>query len=136
MVANTNRRVTKAFRITEPITQPIYVAFFTLAGLTLQLGILMQVGLIGAGYVLARAAGKIAGCYLGAKLGKAPDSVRRYLGLGMLPQAGVAIGLVLTVRQRFPEAGLKLSTIVMAGVLFYEISGPLFAKLLYKSPEK
>jgi len=136
VVANTNRRVTKVFSITEPITQPIYVAFFTLAGLTLQLGILLQVGLIGAGYVLARAAGKIAGCYLGARLGKAPGSVRRYLGLGMLPQAGVAIGLALTVRQRFPEAGLKLSTIVMAGVLFYEISGPLFAKIaIQKSGE-
>ena len=54
----------------------------------------------------------------------------------MLPQAGVAIGLALTVRQKFPEAGLKLSTIVMAGVLFYEISGPLFAKIaIQKSGE-
>jgi len=128
-VANTNRRVTKVFSIIEPITQPIYVAFFTLAGLTLRLGILPQVGLVGAGYVLARAAGKMAGCYFGAKLGKAPGNVQRYLGLGMLPQAGVAIGLALTVRQRFPGIGLELSTIVMAGVVFYEILGPLFAKL-------
>ena len=136
VIANTNRRVTKVFSIIEPITQPIYVAFFTLAGLTLQLDILPQVGLVGAGYVLARAAGKMAGCYFGARLGKAPDNVQRYLGLGMLPQAGVAIGLALTVRQRFPDIGLKLSTIVMAGVVFYEVLGPLFAKLaIQKSGE-
>ena len=136
VTANTNRRVTRVFSITEPITQPIYVAFFALAGLTLQLDIMPQVGLIGAGYVLARAAGKMAGCYFGARLGKASDNVQRYLGLGMLPQAGVAIGLALTVRQRFPDIGLKLSTIVMAGVVFYEILGPLFAKLaIQKSGE-
>jgi Kef-type K+ transport system membrane component KefB len=136
VIANTNRRVTKVFRITEPITQPIYVAFFTLAGLTLQLDILPKVGLIGAGYVLARAAGKMAGCYFGARLGKAPGNVQKYLGLGMLPQAGVAIGLALTVRQRFPGIGLELSAIVMAGVIFYEILGPLFAKLaIQKSGE-
>ncbi|MDD4708426.1 MAG: cation:proton antiporter [Firmicutes bacterium] len=136
VIANTNRRVTKVFSIIEPITQPIYVAFFTLAGLTLQLDILPQVGLVGAGYVLARAAGKMAGCYFGARLGNAPGNVKRYLGLGMLPQAGVAIGLALTVRQMFPDIGLKLSTIVMAGVVFYEILGPLFAKLaIQKSGE-
>ncbi|MDD3299122.1 MAG: cation:proton antiporter [Firmicutes bacterium] len=136
VIANTNRRVTKVFSIIEPITQPIYVAFFTLAGLTLQLDILPQVGLVGAGYVLARAAGKMAGCYFGARLGNAPGNVKRYLGLGMLPQAGVAIGLALTVRQRFPDIGLRLSTIVMAGVVFYEILGPLFAKLaIQKSGE-
>ncbi len=129
IIANTNSRVTKVFPVAEPITQPIYVAFFTLAGMTLQLDIIPQVGLIGAGYVLSRAAGKLAGCYFGARLGKAPDVVQKYLGLGMLPQAGVAIGLALTVKQHFPDIGLGLSTIVMSGVVFYEILGPLFAKI-------
>jgi Kef-type K+ transport system membrane component KefB len=130
ILANINyKRVTSVFSIAEPITQPIYVVFFTLAGMTLQLDIIPQVGLIGAGYVVARAAGKMAGCYYGARLGKAPDVVRKYMGLGMLPQAGVAIGLALIVKQQFPDIGLELSTIVMSGVVFYELLGPLFAKI-------
>lgn len=136
IIANANRKVTKVFSITEPITQTIYIVFFTLAGLTLQLDIIPQVGLVGLGYVLARAAGKMVGCYYGARLGNAPDTVQKYLGLGMLPQAGVAIGLALTVRQQFPDIGLELSTIVMSGVVFYEIVGPLFAKIaIQKSGE-
>ncbi len=129
IIANTNSKVTRAFSVAEPIAQPIYVAFFTLAGVTLQLDLIPRNGLIGAGYILARAAGKMAGCYMGARLSKAPDVVRKFLGLGMLPQAGVAIGLALIVQEHFPDIGLNVSAIVMSGVVFYEILGPFFAKI-------
>ncbi len=136
ILANTNSKVIKVFPITEHITPPLYVAFFTLAGLTLELDLIPKMGLTGTGYILARASGKMIGCNLGARLGKAPDVVRKYLGLGMLPQAGVAIGLAVLAQERFPVIGKNLSAIVLAGVVFYEILGPLFAKIAIQKAQE
>lgn len=62
-------------------------------------------------------------------MGKSPDVVRKYLGLGMLPQAGVSIGLAVIAQEHYPEIGNNLSAIVLSGVVFHEILGPLFAKI-------
>ena len=106
-----------------------YVLFFTLAGASLDLKILLSIGLVGLAYILSRAGGKFIGSYLGCKVTKADPKVTKFLGLALLPQGGISIGLSLIVRQQFPEYATAITTVIMFGVLVYEITGPIFAKI-------
>lgn len=128
-LVNMIRKSKRVFDSVGDFASPIYVLFFTLAGASLDLSILTSVGLMGIAYILARAGGKIGGAWLGAKSVKAPDAVRKYLGLGLLPQGGISIGLIVLVRQQLPQYAVAISTIIMFSVLIYEVSGPIFAKI-------
>lgn len=112
---------------------PVYILFFTLAGASLNLSTLKTVGLMGIAYVLARAGGKMFGAFFGAKSVKADPVISKYLGLALLPQGGISIGLIVLVRQQFPEYAVAISTIIMFSVLIYEVSGPVFAKFAIQS---
>ncbi len=122
---NSNR----VFSTVTEFISPIYILFFTLAGASLDLAVLSTVGLLGLGYILARSTGKILGAYLGAKVMKADPAVVKYLGLSLLPQGGISIGLSIIVRQELPEYSLAITTIIMFSVLVYEVSGPILAKI-------
>src|SRR5690554_742305 len=126
--SNLSARERTVFYLVENVEPPIYTLFFVFAGTQLQLGSLINIGLVGVGYVLARALGKVGGAYLGAKFSHAPASVRKYLGFALLPQAGVAIGLALIGGQQFPNLRELLVTVVLAAVVIHEIIGPLAAK--------
>lgn len=117
------------FKSIDRITLPIYVAFFTLSGAELDLGILRSVGIVGIGYIVARAAGKIVGAYLGAKLTNMPDTVQKYLGITLLPQAGVAIGLSIAAQSILPEYSSAIRTIVLSATFIYELIGPVLTKI-------
>ncbi|MFO7950904.1 MAG: hypothetical protein R6U36_11150 [Candidatus Fermentibacteraceae bacterium] len=94
------------------------------------LGLVMSAGFI-AGYILLRTAGKYWGALAGTWMGGAPAEVRNNVGLGLLPQAGVSIGLALTVSESagFSHHGpLILNTIIGSTVVF-ELSAPIAAKL-------
>ena len=85
-------------RIQEAVggfTPPIYVLFFVLVGARLKIELLPQMGMLGLLYIILRAVGKFGGAYLGAGISQAPEVVRKYLGLGLFSQAGVAVGLSL-----------------------------------------
>lgn len=125
LMHNSNR----VFTAINDFTTPIYLLFFTLAGASLNLGILIQVGALGVGYIISRATGKILGAYLGAKSVKADEVVVKYLGLALLPQGGISIGLSMIVRQELPQFSVAITTIIMFSVLVYEVSGPIFAKI-------
>ena len=83
----------------------IYVLFFTLVGARFQIRLLPAMGLLGVAYVVLRSAGKFLGAWLGGTLGGAEPAVRNNLGLGLLSQAGVAIGLALASASRFSAYG-------------------------------
>lgn len=119
----------RIFDSIEDFASPVYVLFFTLAGASLNLSILATVGLMGLAYIVARASGKFLGAWVGAKAVKADDAVRKYLGLALLPQGGISIGLIVLVRQQLPEFTASISTVIMFSVLVYEVSGPIFAKI-------
>lgn len=106
-----------------------YVLFFTLAGASLDLSILVSVGSMGIAYIFARGIGKYLGAFMGASIVKAPDTVRKYLGFALLPQGGISIGLSVIVRQQLPQYATMITTIIMFSVLVYETSGPIFAKI-------
>ena len=113
----------------DRFTPPLFLLFFVLSGADLDLSVLPQVGLIGVVYLLLRSIGKWGGAMLGAATVKADANIRKYLGLTLLPQAGVAIGMSSQVASKFPTLGAQVSTIVLAGVLVFELIGPIITKL-------
>lgn len=129
VLVNVMRYSIRVFRSVNDFAAPVYVLFFALAGASLDLRILMTVGLLGLSYIFARAAGKIIGARLGAQLTKAPAAVTKYLGYTLLPQGGISIGLSVLVRQFLPQYAAAITTIIMFSVLVYEVSGPILAKL-------
>ncbi len=112
----------------EEIELPIFILFFALAGASLNLQVLIKNWQVGAIFVLARAIGKIGGVYLGGKLSGARKTIQNYLGLAMLPQAGVAIALALTVQVKFPDISNLITAVVLASVAINELIGPLGTK--------
>lgn len=128
-LVNLSHKPKRIFDSIDDFASPVYVLFFTLAGASLDLSILASVGLMGIGYIFARAGGKMLGAWVGAKSVNAEETVRKYLGLALLPQGGVSIGLIVLVRQQLPEYAVAISTIIMFSVLVYEVSGPIFAKI-------
>lgn len=134
-LVNLDRHAHRTFNLVNEFISPFYVLFFTIAGASLELDVLAYVGWIGVAYVLARGIGKWIGATSGAIAMKAPKTVKRYLGLALLPQGGISIGLSVLVRQIFtPEftgnqMAAQIITIIMASVLVYETTGPIFAKL-------
>jgi Kef-type K+ transport system membrane component KefB len=123
-------------RTIDEIVPTIFIIFFVLAGAHLNIRLLPTMGVIGLFYIIFRSAGKIGGASLGALIAKAPKRLKKFLGLGLLSQAGVAIGLsLLAVREFSPygKSGQELamftvSTITATTVIF-EIIGPITAKL-------
>jgi Kef-type K+ transport system membrane component KefB len=118
----------KIFYLAEKFSPPLYLIFFTVAGASLHLTELTHIGLFGLAYLISRTGGKIFGAALGAKMTSSSDNIVKYLGFGLLPQAGVAIGLVTLVNATFPEFGSELRTIVLGGVVFFEVIGPFSTK--------
>jgi Kef-type K+ transport system membrane component KefB len=119
----------KVFTVVEGFTPPIFVSFFTIAGIQLDLSVLKSVGMIGAAYIIVRVIGKVFGSYLGAKISEAPDNIKKYLGYTLLPQAGVAIGLSMIVQNILPDPyGIQIRAIILAATVIYELLGPLITK--------
>jgi Kef-type K+ transport system membrane component KefB len=129
----------RIFRILEPLTPPIYALFFVIAGTELQPSILMQtrILLLGGGYILFRAMGKYFGVYFGSLLGRVRGTIRTYLGFCMLPQAGVAIGLVLMIQASPLVSYLQseqiaiidtMVNIILLSVFINELIGPPISK--------
>lgn len=132
MIANLARRSERSFNAVNDFTTPFYVMFFTLAGASLDLGVIKTewlIAVISIIYIVARGLGKYFGTYLGAVALKSNENIRKYLGLGLLPQGGVSIGLLVIVSVSMASMYPLISTIIMLSVLIYETSGPIFAKI-------
>ena len=117
-----SRALFDALSRTDP---PLYVIFFVLAGADLNLSLLKSLGALGLVYVLCRAAGKLLGARYAARREHFPATVQRLIGFSIFAQAGLAVGLVLVTRQRFPELAPTVTTVVLGAVVVFEIAGPL-----------
>ncbi len=118
------------------IEQPLYIAFFVLAGASLHLELLPALGIAGLAYLFARVIGKMVGIFLVSWWQGFSKNIRNYLGLGMVVQAGVAIGLVDIVNRSRPDVGQVVTPIVLATVLIYESFGPPIIKfILFRARE-
>lgn len=135
-LSHKNQRIS---RILENLTPPIYAAFFAIAGTELQLGIFAKPGILilGVIFVIARMIGKYFGVYLGAIAAKSDDKTKKYLGICMFPQAGVAIGLVLMTQASpiianatpaMQILAINMVNIVIFSVFINELMGPALSK--------
>lgn len=98
--------------------------FFVIAGAELDVSRIPAMGLLGVVYIVGRATGKFAGARLAAwRLGLEP-TVRKFLGFALQAQAGLAVGLTLTVNSRYPQFAPVVTTVVLASVVVFEIVGP------------
>ena len=109
-------------------TAPLFVLFFVLSGAELDLKILSDpmVLLIGAAYIVSRSLGKYLGAYASCGLTGCSDSIKKHLGVTLLPQAGVALGMALTA-QRLAD-GAMVRSVVLFSVLVYELVGPMLTR--------
>ncbi len=136
-VCNLIKSPRRIFGAVDTITAPIYCMFFVIAGGHLDLGMVQVIGVIGIVFTILRITGKVTGAYLGGRISEAPEVVRKYLGLGLLSQIGVAIGLAVVVKKDFPSevygpVATQMSewviNILLLTTVFTEIIGPLATK--------
>ncbi len=128
--ANVTEEKDLLFKTVDEFTPPVLTFFFVVSGMRLNVPALATAGVVGVVYFFVRIAGKYFGATLGAVLTGEERSVRRYLGMALVPQAGVSIGLAaLGERMLSPEMGDLLSTIILSSAVLYEIAGPALAKL-------
>ena len=115
---------------TDRWTAPLYVLFFVLSGAELDLRVFGELAVVGIGlvYIISRSAGKIAGAAFGSKLMKCDENICKYLGITLLPQAGVALGMSVTVAAEMGEEGAIIRDIILFSVLIYELVGPILTK--------
>ena len=111
-------------------TSPLFAAFFVISGAGLDLGVFKDgmIVLIGVVYILTRSLGKYLGAHYSAKLMKCEPQICKYLGITLLPQAGVALGMCVTARQLGAEGDLTRN-ITLFAILIYELVGPLLTKM-------
>lgn len=132
---NVSRRNRVAFDVIGQFNYPFILLLFVIVGSHVDVAVLRNLGLIGLVYFFMRVAGKMFGAWTGATISGAKPQVRKYLGLGLLPQAGVAIGLAIEISQSFLKMGPEgahiarmVMNVIAATVLIFEIIGPNFVK--------
>jgi len=140
------RREALVHKVTAPLldVMPLtFVLFFCLAGSHLQISALPALGSLGLVYIIGRTVGLMGGARIGATFGKVEEKIKKYVGMGILSQAGVAIGLALIVGKEFAglgtigpdgvshgtEIGVKVITTITATCIFFEVIGPILAKI-------
>jgi len=154
IVLTNTRREALVTRVTEslaPVMPFVFLLFFALAGAHLNIAELPNLGVLGVIYILARSAGLIGGARLGCVFGHMEEKIKKYIGLGILSQAGVAIGLALIINHElrqivaaYPEAfavliknhpeldpikiGTQVITVITATCIVFEIVGPILCK--------
>lgn len=129
VLVNTDAAAGPVFRMIDSFAPPIYEIFFILGGASLNFDLLPQAGLLGIGYIISRAAGKYIGAYIGASATKSEQTIRRWLGTALVPQAGVAIGLALIASGQFPGFGPAIANVIVSATVIYELIGPLLTKM-------
>jgi len=119
----------RIFGTMNEFTPPINLLFFTLAGMSLNIRVLASVSFLGIGYIIARAIGKIIGAGVGAKALGESKTIQKYLGLSLLTQGGISIGLSSIVQSELPQFSGSIVTVILFSVLVFEILGPILAKV-------
>lgn len=128
VVANVSHRH-RPFHAIEGIEWPFMILFFILAGASLEVDSLLNIGLVGTGFVIFRIMGRIFGAWIGCALTHAEPSMRRWMGIALMPQAGVALGMALVASQRLPDVGEVVLPVVIASTVIFEVFGPIMTRI-------
>ena len=131
MFCNLSEYSTDIMNRSSKWTVPLYAVFFVLSGAQLDLGVFRYplVILIGAVYILVRCIGKYTGARLSASMMHCNDNVKKYLGITLFPQAGVALGMVVSAQALGEEMGGFIRNIILFSVLIYELAGPQMTRM-------
>lgn len=125
ILADSSPRWTRLVKALNEVDYPLYVVFFILAGANLHIDILAHIGLLGVAYVVARTCGKLIGANLGARWGQFGQREQSWIGMTLLAQAGMAIGLASTLAKQWPEGGEMVQAVILGAVVVFELTGPL-----------
>ncbi len=129
VMVNTSKQSDALIEQCDRFTPSLFLLFFVLSGADLNLAVLPTIGVLGVGYLLLRSFGKWLGASLGAKAVRADPNIRKYLGLTLLPQAGVAIGMSILAINALPQYGVQINAVVLSATLIYELVGPVITKV-------
>ena len=135
MFCNLSEYSADIMKRSEKWTSPLYAVFFVLSGAQLDLSVFRYpvIILVGVVYILVRCVGKYYGARLSSDLMHCEHNVRKYLGITLFPQAGVALGMVVSAQELGPEPGSIIRNIILFSVLVYELIGPLLTKMALTS---
>jgi len=111
-------------------TAPLMILFFVISGAGLEFNVLSDIAIIFVGivYIIARSAGKILGASVSAGFMHCEPTIKKYLGVTLLPQAGVALGMSMTAMQ-LGDVGIVIRNVALLAVLVYELFGPMLTKI-------
>lgn len=124
-VANGASHHQQPFYEIKGIEWPFLILFFLLAGAKLQVDALLQVGVLGVGYIALRVTGRLVGTNLGGLLVGADRQTRSWMGVALLPQAGVALGMALLAVKTFPEHKDVILPVILGATVIFEVAGPV-----------
>lgn len=130
-MTNLSRKGARTGTALDGMVAPLFMCFFTLSGADLDFSVFTSVGFIAFVYIVTRVIGKMLGAGMGARISKMDKTVQQYLGLTLIPQAGVAIGLSLLATKIFvgTDHGSKIRAIILAATVVYELIGPITTKI-------
>lgn len=136
VIANFARHHGRAFHQIEHLQWPFMILFFLLAGAALDVSALWEVGLIGLAYAALRILARIIGGWVGATAMGTDPATRKWFGVALLPQAGVAVGMALVAAREFPEAGEMILTITIGTTVLFELIGPVGTMLAVRQVQQ
>lgn len=129
VLSNTNQKSFQFFDALREINAPLYLIFFVLAGASLKISVLSTAMALTAGFIIFRTIGKVAGSYLGAKIVDASSAIKKYMGLALIPQAGVALACALIAKHSIGGFwGDKILAVTVASTVIFELIGPGLTK--------
>ncbi len=116
----------------ERSAAPVFVVFFALAGAAIIVRDVLLIWPIAVAVVAVRALAIRFGCQIGARISRAGDMERRYVWMGLVAQAGVALGLVAVVSEAYPERGSQMATLFLAVIAINQLLGPVLSRIALK----
>jgi NhaP-type Na+/H+ or K+/H+ antiporter len=131
IIVNFSKDESEYFDSIEFFAEPLLLILFIIVGAGFDFKALASIGVIGIVYIVMRFAGKYLGARTGATISKAPATVKKFIGLGLVPQAGVALGMAVLGKQYFPQAGNYILTVIIATTLILETFGPPITKFTF-----
>ncbi len=128
VISNVSKNSIPFFKTLRNVDAILFLSFFILAGANLEISIIPQIGILGVLYIIFRVIGKFIGVRIGVWKSHANVNVGKYLAWGLVPQAGVALGVALAAKTLYPEFGGTIFTTITATTVIYELIGPFCAK--------
>lgn len=129
VLANITEESDSAASIADNFTPPIFLLFFVISGAGFEVSALKGIGFIGLIYVVMRVIGKLFGAWFGGKITKQDNNICKYLGPTLMPQAGVALGLIVVAGSLVPEFAPEIRVIILCSTFIYSLIGPVAAKI-------